>query len=125
MMIRSAPPASPNLAEIPVPAPTPRMGAPWRTVSRSLASDCSREDIHAPVQHAQKLRDHAGGELGVVDVCVHLDDLHLVSVPAEGFEQRGVRFRIIKRLPGRIDRPRNPPPAPTTHTSPPPPAALS
>src|ERR1700733_14926700 len=100
MMIRSAPPASANLAEMPVPAPTPRRGAPWRTVSRSLASDRSRDDIHAPVQHAQELRYHAGGELRVVDVCVHLDDLHLiviVSVPAEGFEQRGVRFRIIKR----------------------------
>ena len=35
MRIRSAPPASANLAEIPVPAPAPIIGLPFYNVARS------------------------------------------------------------------------------------------
>src|ERR1700745_2541165 len=105
MMIRSAPPASANLAEMPVPAPTPRMGTPCRTVSRSLARHCSRESIGAPgrrVQHADKLRYGACSKLRVVYMCVDLFDFH-TCVPSNRLKQSGGSDGIVERLAGGID----------------------
>src|SRR2546425_10678476 len=105
MMIRSAPPASANLAEMPVPAPTPRMGAPSRTVSRSLARQRSRESIGSPdrrVQHAHKLRHDARGKLRVVNMCVDLFDFH-TSVPSNCFKQGGGSSGIVEGLADGID----------------------
>src|SRR2546428_7191609 len=110
MMIRSAPPASANLAEMPVPAPTPRIGWPWRTASRRLAMHSSRESISTPLgaaplgaSHAREFRREARGELRVIDMRVHLDNFHL-GMASNRIEQRGGGVRIVKRLSGRIDR---------------------
>src|SRR5215467_10126795 len=105
MMIKSAPPASANLAEIPVPAPTPRMGAPCRTVSRSLARHWSRESIGAPdgsLQHTQKFGHDARSKLQVVNMCVDLPDLH-TGVTSNRLKQGTGSGGIVEGLSGGID----------------------
>ena len=73
MMIRSAPPASANLAEMPVPAPAPTMGLPLGDLALQAV-----EHLLAGVPHRLSISRRApGGGPGegvVVDVAVQLVD---------------------------------------------------
>src|SRR5262245_66484665 len=114
MMMRSAPPASANLAEMPVPAPTPSRQPPCRRVSRSLAMHFSRQDMcapgrsePAPAQQGKEFGYDSTRELRVVYVRVqfhHLDS----GMTANCVEQSNVRFRVVKGLACRVNR-RDPP----------------
>src|SRR5687768_7462875 len=82
MMMRSTPPRSENLAEMPVPAPAPMIGSPALTRARRRPS-----------------------ESGIVDVEVELDERHGWSdSSANRVEQRGVGFGIVKLLPRSVQR---------------------
>src|SRR5918996_1610455 len=102
-MIRSTPPRSANLADIPVPAPAPSSGLPAATWSRSRRSDSLRamngirsvllfragpllgKSRHQPVGDGI-------GEGWVVDMQLQLDQLHRwhARVAAQRVEERRV-----------------------------------
>ena len=97
MIIKSAPPASANLAEMPVPAPQPTIGRPGSVLGLKPAQDLLSGDRHiegsllslclsvgnsgwerrgpycSSAQHLQQQRHRLLGKLRVVDVGVHLD----------------------------------------------------
>src|SRR5688572_5220956 len=81
MTIRSTPPASSNLALMPVPAPAPIIGTPASMFLRRQPNTCSRVYVGISSSSLLPLRDqleHHGdrflGERAVIDVVVHLDD---------------------------------------------------
>src|SRR5260370_37618092 len=100
MMIRSAPPASANLADIPVPAPTPRRAAPWLTVARSLAMHCSRESMcvsGSAFEQTHELCHQSFCKLGVVYMDIQLSDLDRCML-SDGIEPGGGSGGIVERL---------------------------
>src|SRR5919202_4872963 len=104
MMIRSAPPASANLAEMPVPAPAPMMGLPCAICACSRSSTCARvyriafrpSSLVRGASAPQHLEQRAGGCPGkrlVVDVDVQLVDRDVArNVLPDRVEQRLVGF---------------------------------
>src|SRR5262245_4541154 len=63
MMIRSDPPASANLAEMPVPAPAPTIGRPASVWARSRVNTCSRVYLKLAshgVHNSRRLRPGGG-----------------------------------------------------------------
>src|SRR5688500_1429164 len=99
MMMRSTPPRSENLAEMPVPAPAPMIGSPALMRARRRPSESSRamNGIRAPCETGEKLLRHRVGECGVVDVEVELDERHRGSRrAADRIEQRGIRVGIVE-----------------------------
>src|SRR5918994_4523472 len=130
MMIRSAPPASANLAEIPVPAPAPMIGRPpsiWAH-SRARTSFLEYRIVRPPplftrmpghdVRHRAPLAglrgalidefdqqvDRAIGEGRVVDVEVELfdSDVGPQVLPDRG-EAGSVRHRVPEGLSGAVE----------------------
>src|SRR5688572_30946250 len=107
MMMRSTPPRSENLAEMPVPAPAPMIGSPALTRARRRPSESSRaiNGIRAPCETGEKLLRHRVSECGIVDVEVELDERHGWSdSSANRVEQCGVGFGIVKLLPRSVQR---------------------
>src|SRR5688500_19318896 len=107
MMMRSTPPRSENLAEMPVPAPAPMIGSPALTRARKRPNESSRamNGIRAPCETGEKLFRHRVGECGIVDVKVELDERHRGSDGSTNrVEQRGSGFGIVELLPGRVER---------------------
>ena len=75
MMIRSAPPASANFAESPVPAPAPMIGDRASTCARRRRSDSSRGSSCRLLDQLVQPVGHRDRERRVVDVLVELVQL--------------------------------------------------
>src|SRR4030095_3285162 len=104
MMTRSTPPRSANFAEMPVPAPAPRMICFAATRLRSRRSAASRpmNGIYYPPEQRQHLGAHGFRKRRIVDVRIELDDPNRWrQTPPKCLEQRTIRLGIVKGLPFR------------------------
>src|SRR6516162_2674181 len=108
MTMRSAPPASSYLAEMPVPAPAPIMGWPCAFMARKRArmserlmrgiTSTSRAAPSEPrAEQAAELGGDLGGEARVVDVFRHADEAARTRLPHGRF-QRAEQLRIRSRI---------------------------
>src|SRR6478735_5064703 len=106
MMMRSTPPASADLAEMPVPAPAPMTGFPAAMVARRRPSAVARSisALHAVIaaraDKGVQLVGHPPSQDRVVDVRVVVDHRHAAAVDArrDGIEERLVGLRVVERL---------------------------
>src|SRR3990170_3348181 len=110
MMMRSTPPRSANLAEMPVPAPAPMMGRPAVTCARRRRTHSSypRKGMSGfflrSADDAQQLIDERLREAGIIDVRIDLDDAYArAGVVAQCSKERLVRLRVVERLALRVD----------------------
>src|SRR6476469_5279406 len=104
MMMRSTPPASADLAEMPVPAPAPMTGFPAAIVARRRPSAVSRSIsalLGARGDEGVQLVGHPPCQRRVVDVRVVVDHRDAAAVDARrhGTEERLVGLRVVERLP--------------------------
>src|SRR5688500_15491146 len=103
MMMRSTPPRSANLAEMPVPAPAPMIGELDSICERRRRSDALRamKGIlrHMLLQPGQPFIRQRLCKLGVIDVRVNLANAHLLANAfSQRLEERAIGLRIAKRL---------------------------
>src|SRR6476620_10603095 len=102
MMMRSTPPASADLAEMPVPAPAPMTGFPAAIVARRRPSAVARSisALHAVTaasgDEGVQLVGHPPCQRRVVDVRVVVDHCDAAAVDARrhGAEERLVGLRV-------------------------------
>src|SRR5687768_16978847 len=105
MMMRSTPPRSENLAEMPVPAPAPMIGsrALTRACNRFSAASRPMNGMYSFRQQGQKLLCDRIRKRSVVDVQVQLDQPNVwPDVGPQRFEQCRVCNRIVERLFGCV-----------------------
>src|SRR6188474_3457128 len=103
MTMRSTPPCSANLAEMPVPAPAPMIGEPlsrWARRRRSASSRGMNGMVGSAPKEAQQLVRQGAGERFVVKVQVELANLHSrAGMLPQRFEQGTIGLGVVERLP--------------------------
>src|SRR6476660_3670808 len=118
MTIRSAPPSSSPLAEMPVPAPAPMMGSPRAFMARKRARMSERGTrgmsltLGPPpgqpaAEQPPELGDDRRREARIVDVLRHADEPARARLPNGRFEraeQFFIGIRIRERAARRVER---------------------
>src|SRR6516164_5680956 len=118
MTIRSAPPSSSPLAEIPVPAPAPMIGSPRAFMARKRVRISERGtrgmsltlDLPASEPASKQPTEFGNdfsGEAWIVDVLRHADEAARAGLPDGRFERAEefcVSVGIRERAAGRIER---------------------
>src|ERR1700730_10854244 len=109
--MRSMPPASSPLAEMPVPAPPPMIGTRFLFISWKRSTIFSRSclmiSILSLLGDLVEALDESKTKIGIVDMKRESADDSLFGFLDRGLnraEESLIRFRIKKRLPGRIER---------------------